>query len=267
MRSPLFHAFYTNAFGRRGAGFRHLFLAPWSATDRQRIGQWLQSIRPVDRQGVTVNCFRIGRTVHAAFARVDAAFARDEHGRGGGLLAHALLVPLDESRPPGSFTKALLDRERGLDRPQVDDADRLEALLEVCRLASEVDVRPFDLAELSTVEPGFAAAFVAAASRTGREEVVLPAASDDDLVDRLATVVGGLPPRLRLACRWAVGLRPTPDLSFVARPGPAVPSPGLGPQLEDGWRRCLATGCEGAVVGPADDWSVRSWEMLLSRRG
>lgn len=263
---PLCHALYTNAFGRRGQGFRHLFVAPeWPPADRRRIGAWLETLRPPDEtpaeERLAVNGFRVGGIVHACLARLDADFARDEHGRQGGRLVHALLLPLDEGRPEGDFTGALLAASRAFDRPAAGDADRLEAYLERCRAAREVGVEAVDVEAVRALDADFLIRFYAFSCGATRaaEAVFGPAAAP--LADALALAAGGLPPRLRLACRWALGLRATPETSFVARrarDGERLPPVPEGPgRAYAGWLR--------AGGAAPRDWDVRSWDALMQR--
>lgn len=264
---PLFHALYTNAFGRRGQGFRHLFVAPeWPSADRRRVGRWLETLRADEaspEQRLAAGAFRLGGTLHACLARVDDGFARDEHGRAGGRLVHALLLPLAEDRPAGDFTGALLAMSRAFDRPAAGDEERLEAYLERCRAVSEASVAAVDAQALRTLDADFLIRFYAFSSGASRaaEAVFGPAAAP--LADALVLAAGGLPPRLRLACRWAVGLRATPETSFVARrarDGERLPPVPEGPgRAYAGWLR--------AGGAAPEDWDVRSWDALMKRMG
>lgn len=259
---PLYHGLYTNAFGQRGQGFRHLFLAPeWPPADRQRIGRWLETLRPSAEPGerVAVNGFRIGPTIHACLARVDADFARDEHGRGGGVLVHALLVPLAEGRPAGDFTSALLAKSREIERPETADADRLETYLDRCREVRETELPSVDAAAVRSLGEDFLrrcySSFLAGAREVVFERPATPLAA------ALATAAAAVPPRLRLGCRWAVGLRPTPETSFVARAaadGERPPPPAGGPGTA--YARWLYSRPAPEVM---ESWDVRSWDALM----
>jgi hypothetical protein len=270
--APVYHGLYTNAFGRRGEGFRHLFLAPeWPPADRQRVGRWLETLVPrtpaeADGEHVAVNSFRIGPTIHACLARVDAEFARDEHGRRGGALVHALFVPLEEGRPTGSFTGELLALSRGFVRPETGDEDRLEAYLDQCREVREVTV-PAVSPVFGGLGDDFLERFCAFASGPPRSRDAVFAPADVMLADALAAAAAALPPRLRLACRWAVGLHPTQEMSFVARTAGAGESL---PPLPAGPGSVYARWLRDHGVGPAESWEIRSWDGLtewMRRRG
>lgn len=264
--APVYHGLYTNAFGQRGQGFRHLFLAPeWPPADRQRISRWLEALIPgadvpADGERVAVNSFRIGPTIHACLARVDADFARDEHGRQGGTLVHALFLPLAEDRQAGSFTASLLDVSRRFRRPETGDEDRLEAYLVQCRAQREAAVPPVSTDALGELDDDFLARFCAFAAGPPRSQDVVFAAPDGILAGSLAAAASALPPRLRLACRWAVGLRPTPEMSFVARTAGA--GEGL-PPLPAGCGSVYARWLRDHGTGPAESWEIRSWEGLM----
>jgi hypothetical protein len=264
--APLFHALYTNAFGRRGQGFRTLFVAPeWPPADRRRVGGWLESLRPDEagaEERLAVNGFRVGGTLHACLARLDDAFARDEHGRGGGRLVHALLLPLDEDLPADDFIGALLAASRAFDRPPAaGDEERLEAYLERCRAVREARVQPVDLDALRALDADFLIRFYAFSSGASRAAEAVFGPSAAPLADALVLASGGLPPRLRLACRWALGLRATPETSFVARR--ARDGEGL-PPVPEGPGRAYAGWLRAGGAAPRD-WDVRSWDALLER--
>ena len=265
--SPIYHGLYTNAFGRRGQGFRHLFLAPeWPARDRQRIGRWLETLKPLpgspEGERIAVNSFRIGPTIHACLARVDADFALDEHGRRGGTLVHALFLPLAEGRPCGHFTAALLAASRRFTRPEADDADRLEAYLEQCRAVREIVAPPISSEVPHRHGSDFLTRFLAYSSGPPRSKEAVFAPASAPFADALADGAAALPPRLRLAGRWALGLRPTPEMSFVARTAPAGQS--LVP-LPRGPGSVYAQWLQHQGIQLAEDWDVRSWEALMER--
>lgn len=270
---PLYHGLYTNAFDRRGQGFRSLFVAPdWPAADQQRVGRWLQGLHPgagtPDRLGWAAGCFRIARTVHACLARVDGDFARDEHGRAGGVLAHALLTPLDERAGPGDFSRALLLAAGEFRRPDVPDVEKLEAYLEQCQARLEVGVPPVDVGAILELDAGFLSRFLdLAAERPRGIEAAFEAGSESELAGKLAAAAGLLPPRLRLACRWGVGLRAASGLSFLARvagdgdgDGAVPPARGHGSAYLRWLRGRLRSG---GVRDLIDDWEIRNWQGLV----
>lgn len=263
--APVYHGLYTNAFGQRGQGFRHLFLAPeWPPADRRRIGRWLETLGPAANadagERVAVNSFRIGPTIHACLARVDTDFARDEHGRRGGTLVHALFVPLAEGRPPGTFTASLYAMTRRFVRPETVDEDRLEAYLVQCRGAREVAAPPVPPETLRHLGDDLLVRFCALAAAPPRSKDAVFAPADGSLAGALSIAAGILPPRLRLACRWAVGLRPTSEMSFVARTAADGESP---PPLSAGTGSVYARWLRDHDTGPAESWEIRSWDGLM----
>ena len=267
---PLFHGIYTNAFDRRGQGFRNLFIAPdWPAASQQRVGRWLQGLQPAAGTdpglGWAAGCFRLGRIVHACLARIDGDFARDEHGRGGGVLAHALLTPLDESQSPRDFGRALLRIGSEFRRPEVPDTDKLEAYLEQCQSRLEIAVPAVDVEAILELDDRFLSRFLdLAADRPQGVEAAFRTGSNTALVDRLTLAGGLLPPRLRLACRWGVGLRSAAGLSFLARMAGegAAPAPPRGYGIAYlRWLR--GSSFPGQVQTMIDDWDIRNWQGLM----
>lgn len=270
---PLVHALYTNAFGSWGAGFRPLFHAPgWPSADQGRIVRWLRSLQPIageaDRIGVAFDCFRLGGTIHACLARVDGGFARDEHGRAGGLLAHAILTPLVEGQPPGAFSLALLRASRELKRPAVDDTEKLDVYLAQCKASRELAIPAVDLDESLRIDSVLLRRFFAVASHRSRpREVGFASDSAEELTELLARSSALLPPRLALACRWAIDLRAASEQTFLARPLPETTTEGSGPgAVYDDWlRQRVAAGREREVMALIENWEVRSWDDLLAR--
>jgi len=269
---PLHHALYTNAFGNRAAGFRPLFQAPgWPSADQERIVRWLRSLQPIaseaKRIGVAVNCFRLAGTIHACLAQVDGGFARDEHGRPGGLLAHALLTPLVEGQPPGPFSLALLAASRELQRPAVNDTEKLDVYLAQCKATRELTYPEPDLGELLRIDSALLRRFFAVASNRSRGEVAFAVGSAEELTELIARASALLPPRLALAWRWAIDLRAAPEQTFLARPVRETTPEGSGPGTAyAGWlRQRLAAGCGREVTALTENWEIRSWDDLLAR--
>lgn len=262
---PLSHVFFTNAYGAGGAGFRtHFEAAPWRSVERERVGRWLQALRLAQgtegRFGYACDVFRLGGTIHAALARVDGAFAADEHGRRGGVMAHALLLPLSEEEPSGLFGPALWKRLARLERPAVPDRERFDAYLADCRAEPELAVPAWDPEALAGLEEGFLAAVVALAEALPQlpAGMALPVSAEAELPALLLLAACALPLRLRLAFRWMVNLQPGSGLGCVVTGGGAGtgPSPAVAGYLE--WLRRVGQG----AVGVVESWGVRSWGDL-----
>lgn len=284
---PLYHAIRTHASSHRAnahSGFRTLFLAPWPPTDRQRISRWLEGLSP-RRDGpeweearsdgprelaVAVNCFRIAGTLHACLARLDDRFRRDEHGRGGGAFTHALFAPLDESRPAGAWGPALLAASRTfLDGGGEEGA--LDDYLDRCRRTSTIDwPDALDPDVWEAVDQELLQRFCELAERGGSrgDEALVPAPCHGDLPRALLDAGALVPPRLRLACRWGVGLQPGADLTFVARPVPGGiaatgVAAGAAARYCDWLERQQRLGRWDRVAEAAGHWHLRSWDDLL----
>ena len=268
----VYHGIFTNAFGRRGEGFRSFFLAPeWPAADRERADRWLRSLRlPTSAAGAGAgaasSCFRLGGVLHACLATVDPGFARDEHGRAGGFLVHALLTPLAEDRPAPDFGRAMLGLLRGFARPQVADLERLESYIEACKAHHRSDLPGTDFAALLAQDDEvLLRLFHLSAAGPGIAEMGWPEERVADLPELLATAAGLLPPRLRLGLRWICGLSPIGGEAFRACLVPAGtlrPAPRQGePWNYLGWlRRQPADG--GRISAVTASWSIRSWQDL-----
>lgn len=267
-RRPLCHLLYTNAPGRDGVGFRTLAVNfPGSPGEQKEIEGWLTELHLAEgeQQGWAVHGFAVDRHPCFALAVVDRpSFARDDHGREGGFLAHALLVLLEEGRPAGDFGLALFDKARTL---LESHAPKLELYLEGVRLATDLEVPELQLNNFLGLAPRFLEAFYAAAFSGGNGEVFLPGySSDDDFPEHLLAASLALPPRLRLNLSWRVGLRPGRD-GFVARvaqdKSPSPPSSNVGTAYLDKVQELLKTGWANQVERFASrDWGVRQWSGL-----
>lgn len=256
------HRLFTNAPGDGGAGYRHL--AAGALAEGGRVDAWLEALRPRQEGGV---CwagagFRLGGVLHAAVARVDGAFGADEHGRGRGHLAHALVAPAGEGEGDGDVAGALAAAVRRLARPAGVQGD-LAALVAACGGLGEVEaaapagraLRAESFGDGSAGEGGrtparawlAAAALAASAGEAEAMEIGIaapgPSAESGDSTSRTGDGAGArrpapdpaaaalvaaarlLPPRLRLALRWSVDARPLPDdrLRVVLGADRAVP--------------------------------------------
>ncbi|MEM1204331.1 MAG: hypothetical protein AAGN66_13955 [Acidobacteriota bacterium] len=229
--TAIYHGLFTNAFGDRGAGFRSLFLAP-PELDTHPVDRWLRSLRPARTAegpgpGTAAACFRLASRdpgmgdglLVAAVATVDGDFARDEHGRDGGLLAHAVLLPLDDTRPAGDFGSALLAFLRGFGRPEVHHLDRLETYLESCRRRLQITVPPGDPAAALRLDAEIVLRLLHVSAATARADRI-PWPAVDDLPGALIAAAALLPPRLRLGLVFTHGLDPLGGGCFAARGAP-----------------------------------------------
>lgn len=138
---PVVHRLFTNApGGDDGAGFRHLRIG--ALADGARVESWLQSLRPASDGGLAWagGAFRLGGALHLAVARVDGAFHPDEHGRGRGHLAHALVAPAGEDDPDRDLAAELIAAAERLARPAGEAGD-LETLVRACASLADVECR------------------------------------------------------------------------------------------------------------------------------
>lgn len=253
---PLHHALFTHAGGE---GFRDVFIGPhWPRDEKERLSRWLRSLRLTsnDSPAFATRSFRLGGVIHAVLARVDDT-VRDEHDRHG-LFVHALLVPVKEGKMPGLFEATLLTLHRRLRK---DDAGT-ERYLMRCRKRRNIKI-PRGPGKM--LDPFFTELFVNAARgiRSADCELVAPQ-SMDALPRLLASASGCLPPRLRLASPWAVGLRSTQIWAVLARTADRfdrhfAPQPTQEGMAYVQW--LLAHG----LADVAGDWEIRSWDDLLKR--
>lgn len=253
---PLHHAIFTHA---GGAGFRDVFIAPdWPSTEKERLSRWLRGLRLLDDDSgaLATGSFRLGDEIHAALARVDAT-VRDEHGRPGPFV-HALLVPVSENEMPGLFEAALLSLTRRLRK---DDAGS-ERYCMRCQKRREIKIPdgPGKLLDELFTERFFNAARLLQYARNSK--LVMPR-RPDALPRLLASASACLPPRLRLASPWAVGLRSTQLPAVLARS--AKPYDGFVPELSFEVRDYIKWLLTHGTADLAGDWQIRSWEDLMKR--
>lgn len=263
MTAPLYHALYTNAAGEGGRGFRTVLLAPsWPARDRARLERWLRDLAPTDAypRRCAAGAFRLGGTVCACLAGHRAAFGQDHQGRVA-TLVHALIAPLDERRPPDHWQAALLALLGAFDPGDLEPERRLERLLERCRAARERPLEPPAVADTRILDHPLSAGVLSAAAAGAPR---IPVADADDPAPALCAIAAFLPPRLRLAFRWAVGLHADGSATVAARLPPS-------PDALDGravaylrWLRAHDAGARAAVAG---DWAIRAWDELPAAAG
>jgi hypothetical protein len=299
-RVPVAHRLFTNApGGDGGAGFRHLRIG--DLADGARVQSWLESLRPATEGGLAWAgaAFRLGGALHLAVARVDGAFRPDEHGRGRGHLAHALVAPAGEDDPDRDLAAELVAAAERLTRPAGESGD-LETLVRGCASLADVECRSLDrwwrsaAAMISVPREGLTwldAAVLAASAddAAGAVEVPWPGAAPtaggptaappaSTAAVALAAACRALPPRLRLALRWSVAARPLPDDRLrIALAPPAAPPPSAAPPppalpgpaaaYAEWLRDRLAAGDGAALAAVAGDWRIRSWRHLVERLG
>ncbi len=268
--ASLHHAFFTNAPGRGGDGYRVLCEPPDWARVAERLARWLEAlvVEPQGGRGLAVNVFRLADIMYSCIAAVDGAFGPDSHGRGRGHLAHLMAVPLSEGVELPSLP-ALLELVRSLARPEGTPGN-LESLVDRARAAAppaSEDGRE-RLADLACLDRGVLARFLDASSSARSGEVVtFPVPDDRDLAAILCRSAGALPPRIRLATRWAVGLAATSPIGFLAVPGPTgapshTTSSPAARYLE--WLCDRLDAADAASIRRlTGDWEIRSWEQLM----
>lgn len=271
IRLPLFHVVYTNAPGADGiGGFRFLAVHFGGAQeDRKPIDDWLKRLEPApgSRQGWAANSFRVAGVRCAALAVVDPSFAVDESERGGGRLAHALVVPLEEGKPIGHFGRALYETAlRFLEEGR--SSRSLVTYLEGCRLVDEVDIpqiRPDELDRLFDLMPVVQA--LVDAGNDVAQEVSLPGFTDEEaLPEKILEASAALPPCLRLALRWRVGLQAGGE-GFAVRPGAAGTAQtgrfGAGQvYTDDLWRRLQEKRADELAGIVNRNWEIKEWKPL-----
>lgn len=288
VRVPVAHRLFTNApGGDGGAGFRHLRIG--DLADGARVESWLGSVRPAADGGLAWAAagFRLGGALHLALARVDGAFRPDEHGRGQGHLAHAIVAAAGEGEPDRDLAFALVEATERLARPAGESGD-LETMMADCASLVTVQCSLLDrwwrsaaaVAARSGMPSGDAAGLemavlgASAGEAGGALEVLWPsaAAPATAAARAVAASLRPLPPRLRLALRWSVAARPLADdrLRILLAPSAAPPPPTLaGPAAAyaEWLRDRLAAGDGAAVAAVAGDWQIRSWRHLVERLG
>lgn len=139
VRVAVAHRLFTNApGGDGGAGFRHRRIG--DLAEGGRVESWLESLRPAADGGLSWGAagFRLGGTLHLAVARVDGAFRPDEHGRGRGHLAHALVAAAGEGGPDLDLAADLVAAAERLARPAGEAGD-LETMMAGCASLEAVE--------------------------------------------------------------------------------------------------------------------------------
>ncbi len=276
---PLEHLIYSNAFGPGGSGFRTVTQPGGrSPTDTRLVRDWARSLEPVrehDHCGFACACLRVGSTLYACLARVDGAFARDSRGRGGGVLTHIFLTPVQESCDIGLHTAGLFAEASRLSRPNVPRKERLTAYLETLAGHSTVTVHPPSLHAFRVLGERImrpflrisAAALPVAGPLRDGFEMMFQAPAGRRPPEILATASGALPPRLRLHFMWSCGLCPTDSVHLIGRPsstdlttGPQEPA---GDRYYEWLRERLLRNDIGTLCRILSNWDIRDWSDLL----
>jgi len=269
----LSHAVFTNAPGVDGAGFRLVRAPTQDSQERRQISAWLEGLMPSREGQLALACSKftaLGKW-ELAVAVVHSSFARDDHLREGGWLAHALFALVDETRN-AHLPLALLRRVLEFAPPRVSDRERLETYLSLCDAADSFDVpepRPSQLRNLGFSNlSSFLRGAAALEGRTQPVEVPVTAADNPEgWALTLAGASGALPPRLRNSLAWACNVRTAPEGSLVGvavgfgRPAPPPHA------VADRYARWLWSNLEEggdirAVYELLGEWSIRSWRDL-----
>jgi hypothetical protein len=271
-RRPLCHLLYTNAPGEGGTGLRFLGRVPGTQAEVERVKGWLMGLKLADGQrvGWATSSFLVDRRSCFALAVVDSTrFPKDDIGRPGGILAHALLLLLEQGQPVGDFGRAAFVKAKDFLEERSGEPT-LANYLQGCRVNTDLEIPDLQYNNFR-LDPRFLEIFYSAACNGGRGEPVLfPGTSDDQLPEDLFTASTILPPRLRLDLSWRVGLDAGTE-GFVARvaPGPvASPFGNLGTAYLDAVQAHLRAGKDDQVARfAAGDWNVRSWSGLQQAIG
>lgn len=265
---PLAHAFYTNAYGHGRGGFRHLDLRlAASPAERERFRRWLGGLRPlgVDSEGAgsdgwAARALRCGDVLYAVLAHVVPAFARDEFGRGGGFLCHALLAQLDEGGIVVRHGPALHKAALRLISPKLSDLpdrDRLDALLAAAEQEAELDAPTLSVSDLASLGHDLPEAFLTTVcdiALASPAAAVLPEPGGN-FTQTLLRAAEVLPPRLQLGFRWAIGAASTGE------PATALQIQSRGQQGKGHfgcWVAARLAARDGAsVLQIAENWQIR----------
>ncbi len=258
--NALHHAIHTNAAGSDGRGFRFVYRAPaWSTSDRRRLEGWLQGLDVTDTATpmgtCAVHCLRLGGTIHACLVSADGRFGVDGHGRPA-RLTHAVLIPLDERVPAEDWGGALLATRRAFGRPAAAPDDRLDAYGARCDVHRTCLLDPLMLNKALAIDDAVVSRVFSGAASMASE---LALDGTEDIAALLIQVTASLPPRLRLAFRWALGFGQVKGAALVrASAGPFAG--GVEPRAAAylGWLR--RTG----GLSLATDWRIRSWDELMT---
>ena len=282
MSTTLHELVYSNAPGSDGVGFRVVRRpGEWAADDSRVAESWVRDLRPiadgVEASGFAASGFRIGRSLYAAVARVSGGFARDTHGRAGGVLTHLLAVPVAEEHDIALHASALVAEALRLKWPEVPDHRRLASYLAAIQDRRIDELRPPSLAALRVIDADGLRHFLrlaAAAPVVGRPqtpEVTLDIPAGRQLPEVLAALSGALPPRLRLALRWGCGLRPGAHLHLLGRlhPAPAAASSraNAGDMYWQWLRARLERDERRTLCQLLSSWEIQSWDDLLDEIG
>jgi hypothetical protein len=259
------HLIHTNVAGRNQVGFRTFPIpAGWVGTHQERLLQWLAELgrRRISPEvaGWAAASFRVDARLFAAVAVVPSGWEHDGYGRKGAVLVHAAFTPVKEGTEANVSSVSLVERLSGFTTgPQ----EGLDAYLRECESALWRDgVAPEPVELLRDPGREDLAGFLRAAAHGPIARAAVPDAAA--AAAALARSSAALPPRLRLAQRWSVGLM-SADPGGTAPPFLPAAAPGAADRYREWLESCLATGRVDELVRVLHDWDIRSWTHLLQR--
>jgi hypothetical protein len=264
---PLRHLVFTNVTGTNRVGFR-VHLSPWGWTrgDAEWLTAWLAALgrRRISPTltGWAAATFHADGTLWSAVGCVPAGWRYDALSRDGALLVHGLCTPVAEETVAGAAVHAIPMLE-SLNAIAVPPEVGVEAYLAACDRALESSgPAPDPVALVREVHPAELSAFLSCAASGALAGETAPGAEYADAMT-IAKATSALPPRLRSALRWSVGLSPA-DPAGISAPTLSPTSPGV-TQRYDVWLRNAIAGNRADELGCVlRDWDrARSWQTLI----
>jgi len=273
---PLLHVLYTNVRGEgREQGLRPIFdYFHGEEKERKEVVEWLKGleINLEGRYGWAARGFSVGGTRHAALAVVNPHFGLDDLGSAA-VLSHALLVPMPANQPSGNFFLALYQAAARFLPEQSEQVQSLPRYLEGCKTVRDLTVPELNPADLEAMADFLRELLVTVAhlqpGRSMYEMSLCGVRTEEELPEMLAKAGGSIPPRLRLAFRWATGVKPASGLVVVhGRPAGEAP-PGIqggpGEAYFEWLHQRLKQHDFDAIREIAEDSNIISWEKLRER--
>lgn len=264
---PVRHLVFTNVTGTSRVGFRvHAAPPEWAGADAERLTGWLAEVArrraSLHVAGWTAAVFRAAGTLWSSVACVRSGWRHDALGREGGVLVHGVFTPVLEASEAGAavHTISLIELLNTIDALP---ADGLEAYLDACDRARETSgPAPDPVALVSGMDPAQRARFLADAAGGTLAREAIPGTEVAEAM-ALAQAAAALPPRLRAALRWSVGLLPADQAESPALALPTAPPGGV--QRYDAWlRQAVAAGRADELGCVLRDWDrARSWQSLI----
>jgi hypothetical protein len=273
---PLRHVLYTIARGEgRQQGYRAIFdYFNGEVEEKKEVVEWLNRLEVSVEEGYgwAARGFVVGGARHATLAVLNPYFGLDDLGSTAALY-HALLVPVPDNQPSGHFYLSLYEaaiRFMSDPSPQVQS---LQNYLKGCQIIKDLTVPELDPAGLVNMSSDFLRALLITAAHPQTDapvlEVSLPARTDEELPGMLAMAGGVIPPSLRLAFRWATGVKPASGLLVARRrsagEGPSGAQGNLGEVYFEWLKERLDQHQFDAIREIAEDPSIISWERLRER--